>query len=115
MRAMGLWTLIFLSVAGCAAGRRGDFVVTDHPIAPPIVGFGACMNPYLYAYPNTPDEIGPAAMADLEAKVKALHPQFVRIFFLLSWLEQDTDPSVAKNRPGMRQSVIRTIRLAQDA
>ena len=100
---------------GCASQPKADFVVTSKPIGEPIAGFGACMNPYLYAYPNTPDEISPQQLADLEAKVKQLHPQFVRIFFLNSWMEKDTDNSIAKNHPGMRESLIRTIRLAQDA
>ncbi|HTL28124.1 MAG TPA: hypothetical protein VL282_02840 [Tepidisphaeraceae bacterium] len=107
--------IVVLSITGYVSARDADFVVTDEPIASPLVGFGVCMNPYLYAYPNTPDEIKPEALKDLEAKVKALHPQFVRIFFLNSWWEKDTDNSVAKNHPGMRESVIRTIRLAQDA
>src|SRR5439155_22757492 len=107
--------LAILCLTGCATAPHADFVVTDKPVGHPLVGFGACMNPYLYAYPNMPQEISPQQVADLEAKVKELHPQFVRIFFLNSWWEQDTDASVAKNHPGMRQSVIRTIRLAQDA
>jgi hypothetical protein len=107
--------LVFLSLAGCASVHHADFVISQKPVGPPIVGFGVCMNPYLYAFPNTPDEISPSQLANLEAKVKRLHPQFVRIFFLNSWWEQDTDQSIAKNHPGMRESVIRTIRLAQEA
>ena len=104
-----------LLLAGCATRPHADFVITHQPIAHPIAGFGICMNPYLYAYPNTPDELAPARLADLEAKVKELHPQFVRIFFLNSWWENDTDASIAKGHTGMRQSLIRTIRLAQDS
>jgi len=104
-----------LLLIGCATTPHADFVITSKPIAQPIEGLGVCMNPYLYAYPNTPDEISPAQLADLEAKFKQLHPQFVRIFFLNSWWENDTDASIAKNHPGMRQSLIRTIRLAQDS
>ncbi len=85
------------------------------PAGGPLVGFARCANPYLYAYPNAPDEISPAAMADLEKKVKALHPQFVRVFFLQSWWDKDTDPVIAKNHPGMRESFIRTVRLAQES
>ena len=54
-------------------------------------------------------------MADLEKKVKALHPQFVRVFFLQSWWDKDTDPVIAKNHPGMRESFIRTVRLRRRA
>src|SRR5262249_39481035 len=107
--------ILFCFCSGCASPPRTDFTITKKPIGPPIVGFGVCMNPYLYAFPNTPDEITPEQLADLEAKIKQLHPQFVRIFFLNSWMESDTDQSIARNHPGMRESVIRTIRLAQDA
>src|SRR5438067_9873482 len=103
-------------LTACAAQvRSADFIVTSQPAGPPIAGFGACMNPYLYAYPNTPQEIDAKALADLQAKVKALHPQFVRIFFLNSWWEEDTDNSIAQGHKGMRQSVLKTIKLAQDA
>src|SRR5438105_1170073 len=102
-------TIALGCLIGCNATRKtpnADFVVTDKPIGHPIAGFGACMNPYLYAYPNMPMEISPEAVKDLEAKVKALHPQFVRVFFLQSWWDKDTDPSIAKNHPGMRDSLL---------
>jgi hypothetical protein len=107
--------LLLLCLTGCMSAPHADFVVTRKPIATPIAGFGACMNPYLYAFPNTPNEISPQAMSDLEQKVKALRPQFVRIFFLQSWWDKDVDTEVAKKHPGMRDSFIRTVRLAQEA
>src|SRR3954468_10577276 len=113
MRAAA-FVLAMVSLVGCSHSRKTDFVITNQPIGHRIAGFGACMNPYLYAFPNTPQEISPTAMADLETKVKQLRPQFVRIFFLNSWWEDDTDASVAKNHPGMRESLLRTIQLAQD-
>jgi hypothetical protein len=113
MRILQSTLLLFVLLAGCSTAPKSDFVVTDHPIFSPVVGVGACMNPYLYAYPNTPQEINPQAMGDLETKVGDLHPQFVRIFFLNSWWYDDTDNSVAKDKPGMRESVVRTIELAQ--
>src|SRR4051812_18134885 len=97
MRSAMTCAAALLLLGGCATVRTADFVVTDKPIGAPIAGFGACMNPYLYSFPNTPDEINAAALADLEGKVKALHPQFVRIFFLQSWWDKDQDPEVAKN------------------
>lgn len=102
-------------LGGCASGPRPDFRVTRDAIGPPMAGFGACMNPYLYAYPNWPGEINDGNVKDLEAKVRELKPQFVRIFFLNSWWENDTDPVIAKGRPGMKQSLIKTLRLAQDS
>src|SRR2546423_5072012 len=119
MKTMLAWVLAVACLSGCVSAptpkAMADFVVTDNPIGYPIAGFGACMNPYLYAYPNMPMEISPEAVKDLEAKVKALRPQFVRIFFLQSWWDKDTDPSIAKNHPGMRNSLLRTLHLAQDA
>src|SRR3954463_6364959 len=99
LRRPGVVVVLFtLCQFGCAAPRsphaattspspRAEFTITSKPIGDPIAGFGACMNPYLYAYPNMPQEISEAQAKDLEAKVKALHPQFVRIFFLNSWWE----------------------------
>src|SRR5207248_1572754 len=51
--------------------------------------------------------------ADLETKVQDARPQFVRIFFLNSWWYDDTDASVSKDHTGMRESIVRTIELAQ--
>jgi hypothetical protein len=100
---------------GCATQPRPDCVVTRDPRGPPIVGVGACMNPYVHAYPNWPAEVNERNVADFERKVKDVHPQFVRIFFLNSWWEDDTDPVIAKHHPGMRQALIRTVRLGQEA
>ena len=111
---MRLWILALL-LTGCANAPKSDFVITREPLGPPIAGFGTCMNPYLYAPPNMPDEISEEQVKELEAKIKALRPQFVRIFFLQSWWDLDTDASIAKGRPGMRRSLIRTIRLAQES
>ncbi|HWB54989.1 MAG TPA: hypothetical protein VG722_12375, partial [Tepidisphaeraceae bacterium] len=115
MRIMAVFTLMLACISGCAsAGAKVDFRLTHKPIGPAIVGFGACMNPYLYAYPNT-KEINARQADDLERKVIALHPQLVRIFYLQEWWDKDTDQGTAKGHPGMRDSLIRTIRLAQKA
>ena len=106
--------VLAVTMAGCAAAPKTDFTVKNKPIGQPLAGFGACMNPYLYSFPND-KEVSPVAVKDLEAKVKALRPQFVRIFFLQSWWDRDTDSSTAKDHPGMRESLIKTIRLAQDS
>ena len=70
--------LMLLALVGCSARPKADFVVSNHAKGKPIAGFGACMNPYLYSYPNMPAEISEAKVADLEAKVKDLRPQFAR-------------------------------------
>lgn len=108
-------TILTLAAGGCAVTPKADFVVTREPIGPPLVGFGACMNPYVYGPPNRPAEVNDQNVGTLESEVKALYPQFVRIFFLDSWWERDTDPVIAKDRPGMKESLIKTVRLAQEA
>jgi len=115
MKQTSLGLLLLLLLMGCTTAPKADFAVTTTAAGPAIAGFGACMNPYLYAHPNIPAEISAAAVADLETKVKALHPQFVRIFFLNSWWDEDKDQSVNNDRGGMRQSLIRTVQLAQDS
>ncbi len=111
--ALGATFIVVMTA--CAVCRGADFTISDRSIGDPIAGFGACMNPYLYAYPNMPREISAEQVKDLEAKVKELHPQFVRIFFLNSWWEKDTDASIAEGHTGMRESFIKTAKLAQDA
>ena len=112
--------LVFIAL-NCAAGchsaanhRPADFVVTNDLVGPPIVGFGAQLNPYLYCHPNW-GRVNEQNVQDLEAKVIALHPQHVRIFCLLDWFTAAGDSEIAKGDPRIRESFIRTVRLAQRA
>src|SRR5262245_33128159 len=97
----GVLALAGMRVGCIAPSPRADFVVTHKAVGPPIAGFGACMNPYVFAFPNMPPEISAAQAGDLEAKVKGLQPQFVRVFFLTRWLDEDNDESVNQKHGGM--------------
>ena len=90
------------------SGTASDFTVTSDTLGPPIVGFGAQMNPYLYCHPNWGD-VNEANVKDLEAKVIALQPQHVRIFMLLDWFSDHPDDEISKDDPRIRESFIRTV------
>jgi hypothetical protein len=107
-----LWLIVLLSFAPFAVAAPADFTVTHEPAGPPLVGFGVQMNPYLYATPNLPD-VEPR-IGDYEAKVLALRPQHVRIFFRQEWFSGGAD-NVSKNDPRMAESFVRQCRLAQRA
>ena len=89
-----------------------DFTVTDEHAGPPLVGFGAQMNPYLYCAPNWKD-VEPVA-GDFEAKVLALRPQHVRIFYRQEWFSGGRD-NISQEDPRVGESFIRACRLAQRA
>ena len=88
---------------------------TVHPdefVGPPLVGFGAQFNPYLYASPNWGADVNEQNVRDLERKLLDLRPQHVRIFFAIEWWDGRHD-SIAKDDPRMKESFLRTARLAQ--
>ena len=67
--------------------------ITGHQLASPffvlfpsLVGYGAQFNHHLYA-PITAPLIPPGEYADVEAKVKTLQPELVRIFYSDNWEE----------------------------
>src|SRR5690349_24924541 len=80
-----LWLILSLLFCSVASAAEPVFTVTDKPAGPPLVGFGVEPNPYLYCTPNWAD-VEPR-VADFEAKVIALHPQHVRIFYRQEWFE----------------------------
>jgi hypothetical protein len=81
-------------------------LLVDH-----LGGYGAQMNAHLYA-PIT--SAPPASLPDLEAKVKALEPQLVRIFFNERW-EWNADGSHPADWPANLQSFKDVVKLANDA
>ncbi len=102
------WVLLTLSIliTGCAS-QSADFHIKDNPAGPPLVGFGAQMNAYLYYGPNwSPAQANDNNIADLEEKVIALKPQHVRIFIQPEWWT---------GGPDIRDSIIRTLSLAKRA
>src|SRR5688572_33325047 len=112
--------LILLALARVAPAQQPatapvTFTVhTDEFLGPPLVGFGAQFNPYLYATPNFAPEgdVTDRNVADLERKLLALRPQHVRIFFALEWWDGKRD-GIAKDDPRMKESFLRTAHLAQ--
>jgi hypothetical protein len=109
--------LVLLICAGCSSTherRDPDFTVTSEVIGPPLIGFGAEMNPYLYCTPNW-GEVNETNVKDLEAKVVALHPQHARIFMMLDWFSDKPNDEISRTDPRIRESFIRTVRLAQRA
>jgi hypothetical protein len=112
----GLLFIVCLMVFIAAAPAAGQYAVqADRFVSDePFVGFGAQMNPYLYAAPNWGD-VTEENVKELERKVMALAPQHVRIFSLIHWWMPWGDGWIARSDPRMRESFIRTVRLAQDA
>ncbi len=109
--------LCVLAVMVCAgvarAGEAAAFVIhRDQVVGPVFAGFGAQMNPYLYAKPNWGD-VNEENVKDLERKVRQLRPQFVRMFLLPGWWKDFADGVNRKPVRGTDESFIRTARLAQ--
>jgi hypothetical protein len=71
-------------------------------LLPSLGGYGAQFDQHVYAAFTSPP---PATLPDFEAKVKALEPQLVRIFF------HEVQERVADNM----QSFVETVQLAQEA
>src|SRR5581483_259449 len=112
MAAWRSFLFVFLTCMGCAQVQTID--VRSDNLGPPLVGFGADMNPYLYCQPNW-GNVTEANAKDLEAKVIALRPKHVRIFLQLNWFDEHPNDEISRTDPRVRESCIRTIRLAQRA
>ena len=105
MRLLAFAVVCLFAVAAFAA----DFTVhPDQVISEDFVGFGAQFNGWLYCKPNWGEGgVNETNVKDLEAKMIELGPQHVRIF-----VEIQPD-SRQGAEPQVKQSVIRTIELAQ--
>ena len=103
-RIIGLLLLVLSAPAWAA-----DFTVRiDQPFAEPFVGFGAQLNGWVYAFPNTGVGGTNEQTAQLlEQKIMALRPQHVRIFVEPNGFRQ--------NEPKVQASMLRTFRMAQNA
>jgi hypothetical protein len=107
-RAVSLLALVLvLGVAPAAATPQQtapatQFVVKrDRVLVGDFTGFGGQLNQHVYAKISGP----PPRLAEMEAKVVALRPHFVRIFFNTSeWTNADR-----------MESFVRTVRLAERA
>ena len=74
-------------------------------------GYGFQFNHHLYAPITNP---APETLPNLEAKVKALEPQFVRIFYSENW-EANADGTHATDWPANLDSFKRVVALANEA
>ena len=86
---------------------RGKTVSAD------FAGFGTQYNQNVYSAFSAPDGITTGNIVQLEAKVKGLHSQYVRIFFdSKAW---PTDPNYSSATADFLTSFSKTVKLAQDA
>jgi hypothetical protein len=91
--------------------RQATVDVTEFQLAPKSVvvpslaGYGAQFNQHVYAQVSRAAGVTDANVGDMEQKVKALHPEFSRIFFT----------PLAFGDPDRMQSFVRTVLLAQTA
>jgi hypothetical protein len=97
--------------------RSATVEVTKNELAPSrllvdsLGGYGFQFNHHLYAPITSPP---PATLPDLEAKVKALEPQFVRIFYSENW-EANADGTHATDWPANLDSFKHVVALANEA
>jgi hypothetical protein len=83
-----------------------------HVLFPSLLGYGAQYNNHLYA-PITASRMPPEEYPDVEAKVKALQPQLVRIFYNDNW-EENQDGTHPEWRDNYA-SFVRVVQLAQES
>ncbi len=81
-------------------------LVRSNVLVPSLGGYGAQLNQHVYAPLTNPP---PGTLPDLEAKVKALEPQLVRIFYNDNFEERQA------NAPKNLASFYDTVQLAQEA
>jgi hypothetical protein len=132
MKKMTKTGSLFLSMAilaacscSCSCGKKNsgptpppdsavEFSVDANTVvAASFVGFGTQYNQNVYSTFSATDGITPANIGKLEAKVKALHSQYVRIFFdSKAW---PTDPNYSATTADFMSSFLSTVKLAQDA
>jgi hypothetical protein len=92
--------------------RSATIDVTENELArsrllvPSLGGYGAQLNQHVFAAITAAP---PGSLPDLEAKVKALEPQLVRIFYNDDWEE------LRATAPENFASFIKTVQLAQEA
>lgn len=118
--------ILFISMVNCSGGsadvtpkdiepKPDQRIVIDvkKVTVPNFIGFGTQYNQNLYASISAVDGITTGNTGQLEAKVKALKSQYVRIFFdSKAWT---TDPKYTSATADYMDSFIKTVKLAQDA
>ena len=85
----------------------------DKIVSTDFAGFGTEYNQNVYSTYSVVDGITTSNIAQLEAKVKALRSQYVRVFFdSKAW---PTDPKYSATTADFMSSFVRTVKLAQNA
>lgn len=110
MKAFLIASLLLFAFTMRAQNVTVDF---NKVIVKDFAGFGTQYNANLYTNYSSPDGITAANVGQLEAKVKALKSQYVRIFFdSRSW---KSDPGYLPDNADFGDSFVKTVKLAQDA
>lgn len=107
MRRLAFLAALAIGSIVCA---QADFTVhLDQPLCESFVGFGAQLNGWVFAPPNTGDGGTNEETAKvLEKKIIDLAPQHVRIFV-------EPNPGFRQDEPEVKASMIRTFQMAQRA
>jgi hypothetical protein len=92
-------------LATCPGAPKDGFFVTDDVVTHDFLGFGAQFNHNVYADISKQVGVTEENVVQMEQKVKALRPEFVRVFFHY-W---------SFTRPDMMGSFRRVLQLAQDS
>ena len=102
------------SAPALQAEDAAEFSVDQNKIiSNDFVGFGTQFNQNVYSAFSATDGITSGNLTQLEAKVKALKSQYVRIFFdSKAW---PTDPGYSATTSDFMTSFVKTVKLAQDA
>jgi hypothetical protein len=114
------------AVCSCSCGKKSgggapppgnddvEFTVDrGKTVSAEFAGFGTQYNQNVYSAFSATDGITTGNIGQLEAKVKALHSQYVRIFFdSKAW---PTDPNYSSVTADFLASFSKTVKLAQDA
>jgi hypothetical protein len=119
-------SMAIAAACSCSCSKKGSSPTTP-PVSPTaeftvspgtvlvtgFAGFGTQYNQNVYAAISASDGITSANVGQLETKVKALHSQYVRIFFdSKAW---PTDPNYSTATADFMSSFVSTVKLAQDA
>ena len=119
------FSVVISAVCSCSCGKKSggaapppgsdvEFTVDrDKTVSADFAGFGTQYNQNVYSAFSAPDGITTGNIGQLEAKVKGLHSQYVRIFFdSKAW---PTDPNYSATTADFMSSFVSTVKLAQDA
>jgi hypothetical protein len=110
MKKILIASLAFIAFTVHAQNVTVDF---NKVIVNDFAGFGTQYNQNVYSTFSSVDGITPENIGQLEAKVKNLKSQYVRIFFdPKSW---KSDPNYSTVPSDFMESFIKTVKLAQDA